>query len=92
MGKGDYDKALEEYSQAMKLLETALPADHPDLARSIHNIGLTYERQGDLEKAIQYFDQAKDIAQRTLSDEHPFINLINNSRNRIVQSYITVRL
>jgi tetratricopeptide (TPR) repeat protein len=95
LDKGDYEKAHIEYEQAIKLLETALPDDHPDLARSIHNIGLTYERQGNIQNAIQYFDQAMNIAQGTLSSEHPLINLINNSQNRvsnIVESYITVRL
>jgi tetratricopeptide (TPR) repeat protein len=93
--KGEYDAALVEYHSAMKMLETTLPSDHPDRARSVHNIGLAYERQGDLEKATEYFDQAASIAERTLSAEHPLMNLIKKSRERIsnaVETCIIVRL
>ena len=41
----DYDKARENYEEALKWLETSLPRDHPRLARSIHNLSLLYERQ-----------------------------------------------
>ena len=92
---GDDDAALEKYHQAIKLLETALPGDHPDVARSIHNLGLVYERQDNMPKATESFDQALSIAERTLSAEHPLFILIQNSRERIsktIQSYLTVRL
>ena len=41
----DYDKARENYEEALKWLETSLSRDHRRLARSIHNLGRVYERQ-----------------------------------------------
>jgi lipoprotein NlpI len=48
--KGEYDKALEEYNQAIQL--------KPDFASAYKNRGVTYAQKGDYDRAIQDFDQA----------------------------------
>ena len=57
--KGDLDKALEYYQQALKI--------HRDIgyklgeASALGNIGLVYSNKGDLNKALKYFQQALKI-------------------------------
>ncbi len=48
--KGEYDKALEAYDQAIQL--------KPDFASAYKNRGVTYAQKGDNDRAIQDFDQA----------------------------------
>ena len=44
--RGDYARALEEHRRALALQEQVFPADHPELAHSINNIGLVEARLG----------------------------------------------
>jgi tetratricopeptide (TPR) repeat protein len=48
--KGDYDRAVQDYNQAIHL--------KPDYAYVLNNRGLVYYRQGDYDRAIQDYDQA----------------------------------
>ncbi|MDB4889707.1 MAG: repeat precursor [Gemmatimonadetes bacterium] len=48
--KGEYDKALEEYDQAIRL--------KPDFASAYKNRGVTFAQKGDYDSAIRDFDQA----------------------------------
>ena len=48
--KGDYDRAITDYDQAIRL--------QPDLAGAYYNRGLTYADKGDYDRAIADYDQA----------------------------------
>ena len=48
---GDYDHARIEYEFALELQEKALPADHPDIARTLHNLAVVYSYLHDVQKA-----------------------------------------
>src|SRR5262245_6623896 len=48
--KGDYDRAIQDYSQAIKL--------NGKLAMAFNNRGVTYDKKGDYDRAIADFDQA----------------------------------
>jgi lipoprotein NlpI len=50
VGKGDYDKAVEDYDQAIRL--------KPDDASTYNNRGIAYSHKGEYDRAIQDFDQA----------------------------------
>ncbi|CAF1599164.1 unnamed protein product, partial [Didymodactylos carnosus] len=43
--KGDYDKALEFYMEALKMEEKSLSPSHPEIGHSLHNIGLCYYKK-----------------------------------------------
>ena len=44
---------------------------HPDIARSLNNLGVVWEKKGDIEKARQYHDQAYRMFVETLGEQHP---------------------
>ena len=48
--KGDYDRAIQDYSQAIKL--------NGKLAAAFSNRGVAYDKKGDYDRAIADFDQA----------------------------------
>jgi lipoprotein NlpI len=49
-GKGDYDKAIQDYDQAIRL--------KPDFAGAYNNRGNAYSGKGEYDRAIQSFEQA----------------------------------
>lgn len=59
--KGQYDKALAAYFEALEFAETGPGAF---LASCFLNISLVYQRTGKLDKAEQYIQQAMDIYKR----------------------------
>ena len=50
MRKGDYDRAIQDYDQAIRL--------KPDYALAFNNRGIAYGRKGDYDRAIQDHDEA----------------------------------
>ena len=37
------------------LYEAGWPADHPDIARGLSNVGLCYEKSGSMEEGLKYY-------------------------------------
>ncbi len=50
LNAGEFDRAIEDYDQAIKL--------DPNFARAFNNRGAMYERKGEFDRAIQDFDKA----------------------------------
>lgn len=48
--KGNYDRAIQDYDQAIRL--------NPGFALALNNRGLAYEDKGNYDRAIQDYDQA----------------------------------
>ncbi|CAF3998940.1 unnamed protein product [Rotaria sordida] len=48
---GNYQMALEEYEAAIKLQEASLPSNHPDIARTLHNLAIVHAHQGNKNEA-----------------------------------------
>src|SRR5262249_47736673 len=48
--KGDYDRALQDYGQAIRL--------NPKFAAAFVNRGVAYDKKGEYDRAIQDFEQA----------------------------------
>ncbi|CAF4354276.1 unnamed protein product, partial [Rotaria sordida] len=68
---GDYSKALEFYEKSHKILEKALPSNHPNLAFSYNNIGGMYNNMGDYSKALEFHEKALKIREKALPSNHP---------------------
>lgn len=62
--KGDYDKALEYYRQALDLIK-----DDKEKATAYNNIASVYLDKGDYSKAIEYFQKAIELGER-VGDYH----------------------
>jgi len=48
--KGEYDRAVQDYDQSIKL--------NPNYARAFNNRGVAYQKKGDYDRAINDFDDA----------------------------------
>ena len=72
--------ALKEYSEALKLQESSLPADHPDIARTLHNLAVVQMHRDRVLEAKEYLERAEATAGRTLPVEHPLISLLNRTK------------
>ncbi len=55
---GDYDQALAYLDTSLLVLDSLLPARHPNFASVYNNIGAVYNIKGDYREAIHYFDKA----------------------------------
>jgi tetratricopeptide (TPR) repeat protein len=69
---GDYGKALECHMKALGLWQQNLPENHPDVAKSLCDIGWIYKEMGNCEKALEYFLKGKEIFIACLGNEHHY--------------------
>lgn len=67
------------FKQALAIREKVLGPEHPDVAKSLTNLGGLYKRQGQYAHAEALYQQALTIAEKTLDPDHPevAINLAN---------------
>ncbi len=89
--KGDYDKALEYYQQALELSE-----DDKQRATNYNNIASIYFAKGDYNKAIEYLQKAIELEER-VGDYHgvaqSYLNLgvtyIEAKNYELAEKYLT---
>ena len=68
---GDYQKALEYYDKALKVVETVLGPEHPSTATTYNNMAGVYQAMGDYPKALEYYEKDRRISETVLGPEHP---------------------
>lgn len=73
VSQGELSSARAFDEEALALRRKLLPADHPDLATSMNNLGYVLRAQGDLEVARELYEEALAIRKSTLPAEHPDI-------------------
>jgi len=77
--KGQYDKAIEYYEQALAIVKKAFGDEHPQVATGLNNLGAAWDNKGQYDKAIEYYEQALAILKKSFGDEHPQVaNALNN--------------
>src|SRR5262245_66345265 len=54
--KGDYDRAVQDYDQSIKL--------DPNYARAFNNRGVAYQKKGEYDRAIEDFDASIQLNQQ----------------------------
>jgi tetratricopeptide (TPR) repeat protein len=67
--QGNFDGALVTFLQALTIQKREKPR-HPDVARSLNNIGFAYLGKGDSPTAIMYFKQALNFCQSYLAENN----------------------
>ncbi len=70
-GKGEYDRAIEDYNQSIKL--------HADNPKAFNNRGVVYLKKGEYDRAIQDFNEAIKLAPGYAS---PFANRAETYQNQ----------
>ncbi|CAF1557275.1 unnamed protein product [Adineta steineri] len=72
----EHEIALIHYQEALALQQASLPSDHPDIARTLHNIATCHDLQGNTEIANGCKEQAINTVGRTLNAQHPLRSLL----------------
>jgi len=72
---GDFDKAMEIYTPALKQSEEL--GDKSGIGMSLNNIGIIYKVKGDLDKAMDYYERSLKILEE-LGDRHLMAATIHN--------------
>ncbi len=70
---GDYPLAERHLGDALRMQETALGPGHPDLANTLNNLGVIYERTERFDEAESAYRRAYAIARAALPADHPFV-------------------
>ena len=77
-----YDKALELDEKCLTIRLKTLGPDHPDVAQSFNNIGMSWYRKGEYDKALELHEKCLAIRLKTLGAEHlDFATSYNNMGN-----------
>jgi tetratricopeptide (TPR) repeat protein len=75
MQQADFARARDHYQRALELLQRVLPADHPQLASTMNNLGATLVELGELEQGKAALERALASWQRSLGPNHPDVAL-----------------
>jgi class 3 adenylate cyclase/tetratricopeptide (TPR) repeat protein len=77
--RGEYTAAEQISKRGLAICENALGPDHPDVARSLHVLGMVYWIQGRHAEAEVVFSRALAIREKTLGPDHPDVARSLNS-------------
>jgi tetratricopeptide (TPR) repeat protein len=77
--KGNYDKAIEYYENALKTDLDNYGEEHPNVATYRNNLGTTWKAKGDYDKAIEYYEMALKSDLNNFGDNHPNIAAHRNN-------------
>ncbi|PRP76517.1 Tfp pilus assembly protein PilF [Planoprotostelium fungivorum] len=67
---GNYDEAEEKYKKCMAYREKLLGENHPEVARSCHELSELYRKKGMMVEAEEYSMRSLDIREKTLGPNH----------------------
>ncbi|MEM7158581.1 MAG: tetratricopeptide repeat protein [Myxococcota bacterium] len=76
---GDNDAASTHYERAFALRTALLPADHPDLARSLNALGNVHLRRGEYDHALGRYQEALALRERVYGPNHPAVAGVHNN-------------
>ena len=76
---GQYDAAAAQLESALRVRQTALDEDDPELAPYLDQIASLRHDLGDFERAVALFRQAAALRETELGSDHPFVavSLVN---------------
>jgi len=69
--RAEFLQAKRCHERALKIDEAAYGADHPDVARDVHNLGSLLFAQGDIRGALEHLERALRIFEARLGPDHP---------------------
>ncbi len=70
---GRHLEAADAYTRSVTLGEAALGPDHPDVARSVSNLGECHRMQGNVGEAERSFRRAMTIWERAFGPDYPLL-------------------
>jgi tetratricopeptide (TPR) repeat protein len=69
--QGNYNEAETLYARSLKIRESQLRVDHPDVATSLNNLAYLYDLQGKYSEAEPLYLRSIEIWERQLGADHP---------------------
>jgi tetratricopeptide (TPR) repeat protein len=78
-----FDRARQNFEQALKLRQDVLPDEHPDLAQSFADLGTLYMLEGNLEAAHSNLRQALHLYKTALGPNDPMTCAVASALDRI---------
>jgi tetratricopeptide (TPR) repeat protein len=69
--KGEYDRALPLYEEALEMKRAALPPGHPSIATSLNNLAGLYKAKGEYDRALPLYEEALEMKRAALPPGHP---------------------
>jgi tetratricopeptide (TPR) repeat protein/CHAT domain-containing protein len=76
---GRYGEAIPLATEALRIRETALGPEHPDVATSLNNLAELYKGQGNYSAAEPLYQRALRVWEAALGPDHPDVaNSLNN--------------
>ena len=78
-GQGKYAEATSVAQEALRVAEATFGPEHPDLARSLNNLALLYNKQGRYAEAEALDQRALRIREKALGAEHLDVALSLNN-------------
>jgi serine/threonine-protein kinase len=77
--RGDYDRAIAEYREALVLLRAALGNDHPQVAGALGDLAIALKDTRQYDEAEAAYLESLAIQRRVLGPNHPDVgNALNN--------------
>ncbi len=67
---GDHAAATASFEKALKILESTMGENHPDVATGLNNLALLHYSQSDYEAAEPLYERALAIDEKTLGPDH----------------------
>ena len=69
--QGEYEKALEWFHKASRIIDKVLGTNHPSTATIYNNIATVYNNQSEYEKALEWHHKSLKIRENVLGTNHP---------------------
>ena len=66
----NFAQSLNFHQKALDIRLKLLSEDHPETARSYHNIGCCYYSLNEIEKALENYNKAYFLRKKILGEEH----------------------
>ncbi|MCJ8269507.1 MAG: tetratricopeptide repeat protein [Psychrosphaera sp.] len=68
--KGEYQRALPLYQQALEISEKTYGSAHIETSVTLNNLALLYDLSGEYDKALPLYQRSLDIVEKELGVEH----------------------
>ena len=79
---GQYAKAEPLYQRSLKIRESKLGLDHPEVAQSLNNLAILYCKMGQYAQAEPLYERSLKIRESQLGPDHPHVaSSLNNLAN-----------
>jgi tetratricopeptide (TPR) repeat protein len=74
--QAQYKPAVDLYERAIATKEVMLGPEHPEVAKTLGNLGVAYHRLGEHIRAIELHERAAAIFEATLGTDHPQVAMV----------------